>query len=475
MQEIKLNDIKTVYFIGIGGIGMSALARYFLLRGVSVHGYDKTETELTKLLADEGMQVHYTDDVAYIPKGVDLVIYTPAVPKHHSELVFFQENGFSVLKRSEVLGIISRGMKCIGVAGTHGKTTTSSIVTHILRSGGVDVTAFLGGISHSIGSNFVEGKSEWVVVEADEFDRSFLRLSLDLSVVTAIDPDHLDIYGDEANFIKGFSDYADRLKDGAKMFKQTQLIDFQQSSASKERGVVWSTYGVDEGDYRSENLRVEDGFFVFDYKSSIESIDNIKFGLPGRHNVENATAAIAIAQQLGVKADSIRASLLDFKGIKRRFEFKVRPMKNMERSDIPNTFGTEGPVYIDDYAHHPTELESAIAAARALYPNRRISGIFQPHLFTRTRDFQAGFVTALDKLDEVFLMDIYPARELPIEGITSEILFNKMTIKNKTLVTKANLMEILRGHSFDVLMTLGAGDIDTFVQPIKEMMEGSNS
>jgi UDP-N-acetylmuramate--alanine ligase len=462
MQEIKLNDIKTVYFIGIGGIGMSALARYFLLRGVLVHGYDKTETELTKLLAQEGMHVHYTDDVTYIPNAVDLVIYTPAVPKHHSELVYFQENGFSVLKRSEVLGIISRGMKCIGVAGTHGKTTTSSIVTHILRSGGVDVTAFLGGISHSIGSNFVEGKSEWVVVEADEFDRSFLRLSLDLSVVTAIDPDHLDIYGDEANFIKGFSDYADRLKDGAKMFKQTQLIDFQQSNASKARGVVWSTYGVDGGDYRSENLRVEDGFFVFDYKSSIENIDNIKFGLPGRHNVENATAAIAIAQQLGVKADSIRASLLDFKGIKRRFEFKVRPK---------NTENTEGPVFIDDYAHHPTELESAIAAARALYPNRRISGIFQPHLFTRTRDFQEGFVAALGKLDAVFLMDIYPARELPIEGITSEILFNKMKIKDKTLVTKANLMEILRGHSFDVLMTLGAGDIDTFVQPIKEMLE----
>jgi UDP-N-acetylmuramate--alanine ligase len=462
MQEVKLNDIKTVYFIGIGGIGMSALARYFLLRGAAVHGYDKTETELTKLLSDEGMKVHYTDDVAYIPDDVDLVIYTPAVPKHHTELVYFQEKGFPVLKRSEVLGIISRGMKCIGVAGTHGKTTTSSIVTHILRTGGVDVTAFLGGISHALGSNFVEGKSDWVVVEADEFDRSFLRLSPDMAIVTAIDPDHLDIYGDEANFIKGFEDYADRLKDGGKMFKQTQLVNFQQNSDSILRGVEWATYGVDGGDYRSENLRVEDGFFVFDYKSSIENIDNIKFSLPGRHNVENATAAIAVAQHLGVKSEAIKEALLHFQGIKRRFEFKVRPQN------------TEGSVYIDDYAHHPTELESAIAAARALYPKRRLTGIFQPHLYTRTRDFQDGFVAALDKLDEVFLMDIYPARELPIEGVTSEMLFKKMKNKHKTLVTKVNLMEILRGSSFDVVMTLGAGDIDTFVQPIKEMLENKN-
>jgi UDP-N-acetylmuramate--alanine ligase len=469
MQEIKLNDIKTVYFIGIGGIGMSALARYFLLRGASVHGYDKTETELTKLLADEGMKVHYTDDVSYIPQSVDLVIYTPAVPKHHTELVYFQENGFPVLKRSEVLGIISRGMKCIGVAGTHGKTTTSSIVTHILRTGGVDVTAFLGGISHALGSNFVEGKSDWVVVEADEFDRSFLRLSPDMAIVTAIDPDHLDIYGDEANFIKGFEDYADRLKNGGKMFKQAQLIDFQQSSDSILKGVEWATYGVGAGDYRSENLRVEDGFFVFDYKSPMGNIDTIKFSLPGRHNVENATAAIAVAQHLGVKSEAIKEALLNFQGIKRRFEFKIRPR------NIQNQTGskTEGVVFIDDYAHHPTELESAVAAARALYPNRRLTGIFQPHLYTRTRDFQDGFVAALDKLDEVFLMDIYPARELPIEGVTSEILFKKMKNKHKTLVTKANLMEILRGSSFDVVMTLGAGDIDTFVQPIKEMLENA--
>jgi UDP-N-acetylmuramate--alanine ligase len=459
MQEIKLNDIKTVYFIGIGGIGMSALARYFLLRGCIVHGYDKTETELTKQLAKEGMVIHYTDDISFISDAVDLVIYTPAVPKHHSELVYFQQNGFPVLKRSEVLGIISRGMKCIGVAGTHGKTTTSSIVTHILRAGGVDVTAFLGGISLSIGSNFMEGKSDWVVVEADEFDRSFLRLSPDMAIVTAIDPDHLDIYGDEANFIKGFEDYADRLKDGGKMFKQVQLLDFQQNNASKLRGIEWSTYGVDKGNYCSVNLRVEEGFFVFDYKSEIENIDNIKFSLPGRHNVENATAAIAVAQQLGVKPEAIKEALLHFKGIKRRFDFVIRPQN------------TEGVVFIDDYAHHPTELESAIAAARALYPNRHLTGIFQPHLYTRTRDFQDAFASALDKLDAIILMDIYPARELPIEGVTSEILFYKMKNPHKTLVTKSNLMEILRGQTLDVLMTLGAGDIDTFVKPIKDMLE----
>lgn len=468
---MELNQIKTIYFVGIGGIGMSALARYFLSRGVAVHGYDKTETELTKALATEGMLIHYTDDVSYIPKGVDLVVYTPAIPKEHTELVCFQLNGFPILKRSEVLGIISRGMKCIAVAGTHGKTTTSSIVTHILRTGGVDTTAFLGGISLSLGSNFVQGQSDWVVVEADEYDRSFLRLSPDIAIITAIDPDHLDIYGDEENFRKGFHDFTKKVKDNGQVFPNSTLL-LRGDDDDAQRHIRYDDYGVNVGVYRAENIRVENGFFVFDYKSPLGNIENIKFTLPGNHNVENATAAIAAAQQIGVESEAIKAALANFKGIKRRFDFILRG--DAAKENEPKTLNQQ-PVFIDDYAHHPTELEAAIAAAKTLYPDRRITGIFQPHLFTRTRDFQDGFAAALDKLDEVFLMDIYPARELPIEGVTADIIFNKMKNSHKTLVTKQNLMKTLTKHqstegAFDVVMTLGAGDIDTFVKPIKDLL-----
>ena len=468
---MELNQIKTIYFVGIGGIGMSALARYFLSRGAAVHGYDKTETELTKALATEGMLIHYTDDVSYIPKGVDLVVYTPAIPKEHTELVCFQLNGFPILKRSEVLGIISRGMKCIAVAGTHGKTTTSSIVTHILRTGGVDTTAFLGGISLSLGSNFVQGQSDWVVVEADEYDRSFLRLSPDIAIITAIDPDHLDIYGDEENFRKGFHDFTKKVKDNGQVFPNSTLL-LRGDDDDAQRHIRYDDYGVNVGVYRAENIRVENGFFVFDYKSPLGNIENIKFTLPGNHNVENATAAIAAAQQIGVESEAIKAALANFKGIKRRFDFILRG--DAAKENEPKTLNQQ-PVFIDDYAHHPTELEAAIAAAKTLYPNKRITGIFQPHLFTRTRDFQDGFAAALDKLDEVFLMDIYPARELPIEGVTADIIFNKMKNSHKTLVTKQNLMKTLTKHqstegAFDVVMTLGAGDIDTFVKPIKDLL-----
>ena len=486
---MELNQIKTIYFVGIGGIGMSALARYFLSRGVAVHGYDKTETELTRALATEGMLIHYTDDVSYIPEGVDLVVYTPAIPKEHTELVCFQLNGFPVLKRSEVLGIISRGMKCIAVAGTHGKTTTSSIVTHILRTGGVDATAFLGGISLSLGSNFVQGQSDWVVVEADEYDRSFLRLSPDIAIITAIDPDHLDIYGDEENFRKGFHDFTKKVKDNGHVFPNSTLL-LRGDDDDAQRYIRYDDYGVNAGVYRAENIRVENGFFVFDYKSPLGNIENIKFTLPGNHNVENATAAIAAAQQIGVTSEAIKEALANFKGIKRRFDFILRGSMISSPSHISHNSSLithhSSPIFIDDYAHHPTELEAAIAAAKTLYPDRRITGIFQPHLFTRTRDFQDGFAAALDKLDEVFLMDIYPARELPIEGVTADIIFNKMKNPHKTLVTKQNLMETLRnrinmeerhpdksgteGVGFEVLMTLGAGDIDTFVKPIKEML-----
>jgi UDP-N-acetylmuramate--alanine ligase len=458
MNNIELNSLNKIYFIGIGGIGMSALARYFIGRGCEVHGYDKTETELTKTLATEGMLIHYTDDIKYIPEKVDMVIYTPAVPKHHCELVWFQKNNYPVLKRSEVLGIISRGMKCVAVAGTHGKTTTSSIITHILRVGGVDCTAFLGGISLSLGSNFIQGKSDWVVVEADEYDRSFLRLSPDIAIINSMDADHLDIYGDEKNFIKGFRDFSKKVKSGGQVFKKQGL-----QLRGGDSAVKWNTYGLKKGDYRSVNVRVKDGFFVFDFKSPDGNITEIKTALPGQHNVENATAAIAVALKLGVKPEKIKEALISFKGIKRRFEYiYLNENQNL--------------TYIDDYAHHPTELNAAITAAKTLYPKRRLTGIFQPHLFTRTRDFQDGFAQALDSLDDCILMDIYPARELPIEGVTSEILFNKMKNKNKILTTKAELMTVLNKKFTPeylqnrTILTLGAGDIDTFVEPIKMLL-----
>jgi UDP-N-acetylmuramate--alanine ligase len=455
---MKLANIKTVYFIGIGGIGMSAIARYFLGRGVAVHGYDRTETTLTQALVKEGMKIHYSDDISFIPPSVDLVIYTPAVPNTHSELLFFLNNHIPVLKRAAVLGIISRGMRCIAVAGTHGKTTTTSILTHVLRVGGVDVTAFLGGISLSLGSNFVQGTSDWVVVEADEYDRSFLQLNPDIAVINSLDPDHLDIYGTEKDFRLGFALFAARLKKGGRLLIRTglRLPKIPKRMWSKEQNVTTAQkFGLQGGDYRATKIRVEDGFFVFDYQSPMQRIANIKTTLPGKHNVENAVAAIAVAEQLGVSAEAIKTALANFSGIRRRFEFVLRNEKN---------------IFIDDYAHHPTELAAAIGAAKMLYPTRRILGIFQPHLFSRTRDFQLEFAEALDKLDEIILLDIYPARELPMEGVTANIIFDKMKNPHKTLTTKADLLSVLTQKEVDVVMTLGAGDIDTLVVPIKDWL-----
>ncbi len=445
---MNLNDVHTIYFIGVGGIGMSALARYFNGLGCTVHGYDKTETILTKKLAQEGIKIHYEDDLKYIPAKVDLVIFTPAVPETHGELSYFKKNDFPVKKRAEVLGMISRNRKTIGIAGTHGKTSTSSILTHVLRIGGIDCTAFLGGIAQNYQSNFVEGKSEWVVVEADEYDRSFLQLTPDYSVIISMDADHLDIYGTEDYMQEGFTQYAEKLKPGGKVFLRNGLELIRENKHT-------DSFGVEGGTYRSKNLRVENGYFVFDLESPIENIENIVFTLPGRHNVENATAAIAVAQQLGVTGEAIKKALASFKGIKRRFEFIHRDEKV---------------VYIDDYAHHPTELNAAIDAARMLFPNRKITGVFQPHLYSRTRDFVDGFAAALDQLDEIVLMDIYPARELPMEGVTSDIIFEKMTNPQKTRATKANVMDKLKTLDFEILLTLGAGDIDTFVQPIKTLI-----
>ncbi len=442
---MNLNDVHTIYFIGVGGIGMSALARYFNGLGCEVHGYDKTETFLTKKLVDEGIKIHYVDDLKYIPEQVDLVVYTPAVPDDHQELSFFRKSDIPLKKRAEVLGMISRDKKSIGIAGTHGKTTTSSILTHLLKVGGIDCTAFLGGIAQNYASNFVRGESDWVIAEADEYDRSFLQLNPDYSVILSMDADHLDIYGNEDDMHEGFTQFAERIKPGGKVFLKKGL-------QLKRTSIDSIDFGVEQGAYQAKQLRVENGYFVFDYESPIENIENIVFTLPGRHNVENATAAIAIAQQLGVKSEAIIKATASFKGIKRRFEFIYRD---------------ERIVYIDDYAHHPTELNAAIDAARMLFPERKLSGIFQPHLYSRTRDFVDGFAKALDQLDEIILMDIYPARELPIPGVSSRLIYDRMENPNKVLLAKTDLMEHLQERDFEILLTLGAGDIDTFVEPIK--------
>ncbi len=445
---MNLDDVHRIYFVGIGGIGMSALARYFKAKGCEVYGYDKTETALTRKLVQEGMKIHYDDDIERIPDKLDLVVYTPAIPKDLKELGYFFENHFQVKKRAEVLGMISRDRKTIAIAGTHGKTSTCAILTHLLKTAGVDCTAFLGGIAQNYESNFVHGKSDWIVVEADEYDRSFLHLSPDYAAIMSMDADHLDIYHDKTNMAKGFTQFAARLKKNGKVFLKYGL-ELLENFDNVE------IFGIDHGTFQATNLSVADGNFVFDFKSPVENIENIKFTLPGRHNVENATAAIAIAQQLGVGGESVKKAMASFKGIKRRFEFIVK---------------TRDVVFIDDYAHHPTELDAAIQATRALFPEKKITGIFQPHLFSRTRDFADGFAASLNKLDEVILMDIYPARELPLEGVTSTIIFEKISNPNKVLVSKKALMGELKKRNFEVLLTLGAGDIDTFVEPIKELI-----
>jgi len=481
---MNLGQIKKIYFLGIGGIGMSALARYFLMKGCEVYGYDKTETTLTKKLVKEGMTVHYgAADLTKIPAGLDLVVWTPAIPRDFEELLHFQNSNIPLKKRAEVLGIISRSQRTIAVAGTHGKTTTSSLVTHILRTGGVMCTAFLGGIAQNLKSNYVGGTSDWVVAEADEYDRSFLHLSPEIAVLLSMDPDHLDIYGAAENVAEtGFKEFLKKTKPNGKVFIKDELTQhFENQTFENSNRVAYSTFGLGTGTYRSENVRVEDGMFVFDFVApasgrswealpatsgsgegrsyegkSILEISNTRFAMAGRHNVENATAAIAVALQLGVGEKAIRKALISFKGIQRRFEFVYRD---------------ERMVFIDDYAHHPTEIRAAVQAARELFPGRRITGIFQPHLYSRTRDFQDGFATELDKLDDIILMDIYPARELPMPGVTSDIIFQKMKNPNKVLVTKATLLNELKTRQLDVVMTIGAGDIDTFVQPIKQMLK----
>ncbi|RME94654.1 MAG: UDP-N-acetylmuramate--L-alanine ligase [Bacteroidetes bacterium] len=451
---MKLDQIHTIYFIGIGGIGMSALARYFHSCGVRVAGYDRTATELTRTLEAEGMEVRYQADVSTLPKGVDLVVYTPAVPASHAELQWFRSENYPVMKRSEVLGIISADMRTVAIAGTHGKTTTSTLTTHLLRSSGTDCNAFLGGVARNFSSNFVAGSSDWIVVEADEYDRSFLTLHPDIAAIMAMDPDHLDIYGDAQSLLNtGFLAFADQLKEGGTLLVKAGL---EKHFAGRQRV---ETFGIGMGDYRATNLRVADGYFVFDFISSDYQIPALRHPHPGRHNVENALAAITIAMKLGASPEQIRQGLLDFRGIGRRFEFIVR------EPDL---------VYIDDYAHHPTELKAAIGAARELYPGRKLTGIFQPHLFSRTQDFAADFGAALDELDEILLLDIYPAREAPIPGISSRTIADHMKNPKLELLTKEEVLPALARRKLEVVLTLGAGDIDTLVEPIKTLVKAGH-
>lgn len=451
---MELDLIKRIYFMGAGGIGMSALARYFLNRGCAVYGYDKTCTALTTALMQEGIVLNYTDDLSALPDGFIqpaddlLVVYTPAIPKDSVLLNYFREKGFDLLKRSEVLGLISRGQFCIAVAGTHGKTTTSSVIAHILTDSGFGCTAFLGGIATNYQSNFLLGDNRVVVVEADEYDRSFLTLHPDIAVITSMDADHLDIYGDAMQLQESFKLFAGQLKKGGQLFYKEEL--------PLKTG---QTYGAGEtAEICAENIRVEQGLFVFDYCQGDFKLNNLKIQLPGRHNVENITAAIAVALKLEIEPEQIRAALRNFSGVKRRFESIVRRAAH---------------IYIDDYAHHPEELRACFQAVRALYPDKKLTVIFQPHLFTRTRDFAAGFAEVLNTVDDLLLLDIYPARELPIEGINAAFLLQQIGIDQRGVYTMDAALAYVKQQKPELLVTVGAGNIDTLVQPLKQIMENA--
>ena len=459
---MQILNYKLYYFLGVGGIGMSALARYFNHYGKTVYGYDKTESNLSKQLEDEGIHIHYDDDVVLLKKIIAgyekeeiLFIYTPAIPSNHEELVFLQQKEFKLKKRAWVLGEITKQFKTIAIAGTHGKTTTTTLVAHILKTAKINCFAFLGGISQNYQTNLLLGDANdtnaFVVVEADEYDRSFLTLHPYISVITSVDPDHLDIYGDKNAMHESYIQFASQTqKDGFLIVKKTVDNDLN----IKDKQLIYSL-NLDT-DFSANAINIVDGEFCYNIHSIIEPINHVAIGLPGLHNVENSIAAVAVAQKLGIKGDVINKALRSFKGVKRRFDYRVK---------------SKSIVYIDDYAHHPEELFAAISAAKQLYPDKIITGIFQPHLFSRTRDFADGFAKSLDLLDVCVLLEIYPARELPINGVNSQMLIDKMTIENKFLVKKENVVEFLKSRKNEVVMTLGAGDIDSLIEPIEKYLK----
>ncbi|PXX29004.1 UDP-N-acetylmuramate--L-alanine ligase [Arenibacter sp. ARW7G5Y1] len=441
-----IKEIHNVYFIGIGGIGMSALARYFKFIGKNVAGYDKTETPLTQDLVDLGIHVHYVDRLelvskAYLDPRNTLVVYTPAVPNDHREYNYFMDHGFQVKKRSEVLGLITSDTFCFAVAGTHGKTTTSCILAHLLKETGTPITAFLGGISEDFNSNFLLEGSEYSVVEADEFDRSFLRLSPNVACITSMDADHLDIYGNSGELQKSFADFVKRIKPNGKLFVRNGL---------PLEGI---TYGIEDGsDYCIRNIKIDQGTYIFDLDSPEANLKSVRFNKPGRHNLLNGLVAYAMAIQAGSSPIGLARALATFKGVQRRFSYQIR------NSDF---------VFIDDYAHHPTELDAAFQAVSEMHPGKNVLAVFQPHLFSRTRDFVDEFARSLSNFPSLLLLDIYPAREKPIEGVTSQWLLDKITCPKKKLIEKSELISEIMAQAPDVLITLGAGDIGLEVPKIK--------
>lgn len=446
--------VRHIYFLGIGGIGMSALAKYFHGRGIRISGYDKTPSEITDELIAAGMSIHFEDNVELVPGDIDLVVITPAIPSDHKEWKHLRHRGLPIKKRAEVLGMISSDAVCLAVAGTHGKTTTTTMLAHVLRSSGVNCTAFLGGIAANYMTNYLSGDPKLVVVEADEYDRSFLHLSPSGAIITSIDADHLDIYGDHSQVTESYKSFAERIKkDGTLVLKNGVDPGLQENFRSVVR---IRNYGINASLNCSSNVRVQNGAFIFDYKGERETILDLHLSVPGRHNVENATAAITLALEFGATAEGVKKGISDFRGVHRRFEFALK---------------TASHVVIDDYAHHPEELKAAISAARELYPNKKITGVFQPHLFSRTRDFADQFARSLEMLDTVILLEIYPARELPLPGITSAMLLGKINGPGKFLCAKEELVSLIEANNPEVTLMMGAGDIDRLVKPVANALK----
>lgn len=456
---MELKDIKAVYFIGAGGIGMSAIARYFINKGLVVAGYDKTPSDLTRQLEKEGMLIHYEENIEEIPHACRdpkscLVVYTPAIPATHQELLYFRNGNFEVMKRAQVLGILTRTHKGLCVAGTHGKTTTSTMCAHIMHQSHVDCNAFLGGISKNYGTNYIlSDHSDYVVIEADEFDRSFHWLRPWMSVITATDPDHLDIYGTKEAYLESFRHYTELIQPGGALIIHTNL----EMQPHVQDGVKTYTYSRDKGDFHAENIQIENGEITFDFVSPIENIPGIQLGQPIPINIENGVAAMALAQLNGCTSEEIKYGMKTYHGVDRRFDFKIKNDKI---------------VFLSDYAHHPKEIYQSAKSIRELYKDRKITAIFQPHLYTRTRDFYKDFAEALSQLDEVILCDIYPAREQPIPGVTSKLIYDnlKPNVK-KSMIHKEDVLELVRNRDFDVLIVLGAGDLDNYVPQITKILE----
>lgn len=455
---MELNEIKAVYFVGAGGIGMSAIARYFLRKGLVVAGYDRTPSELTRQLEKEGMRIHYEEDVDAIPQECrdasnTLVVYTPAVPPEHKELVFFHEGGFDIQKRAQVLGTLTRTHKGLCVAGTHGKTSTSTMCAHIMHQSHIDCNAFLGGISKNYGTNYIFSESDYVVIEADEFDRSFHWLRPWMSVITATDPDHLDIYGTKEAYLDSFRHYSTLIQSGGALIIRKGL----EMKAEVQEGVKVYEYSRDEGDFHAENIKIENGGITFDFISPIENVPGVELGQPIPINIENGVAAMAMAQLNGCTAEELRDGMRTYGGVDRRFDFKIKDSRH---------------VFLSDYAHHPKEIYQSAKSMRELYRDRKITAIFQPHLYTRTRDFYKEFASALSQLDEVVLCDIYPAREEPIPGVTSKLIYDNLEEGvRKSMIRKEDVLEFVRSRDFDVLIVLGAGDLDNYVPQITKIIE----